>query len=129
MLINQTTEKLKSLRLHGMVECLLSQAGEPSSAGLSFEERLGLLVDYECTYRDNRRLQKLLKNARLKLDACLEDPTLPPRGEGTKEHPRAFSSFLFASASELPFDCYGLHIPFHWNFFHESSTTAPIPLP
>jgi DNA replication protein DnaC len=73
MLINQTMEKLKSLRLHGMASCLLSQAGEPSAAGLSFEERLGLLVDYEFTYRDNKRLQKLLKDARLKIDACLED--------------------------------------------------------
>ena len=73
MLINQTVDKLKSLRLHGMVDCLLHQAAEPRNANLSFEERFSLLVDYECTYRDNRRLKKLLKDARLKIAACLED--------------------------------------------------------
>lgn len=72
MLIHQTAEKLRSMRLQGMAECLLNQSAVPNS-DLSFEERLGLLVDYEYTYRQNRKLARLLKEARLKLNACIED--------------------------------------------------------
>lgn len=72
MLINQTIEKLKQMRLGGMAECLLNQASHPTG-NLSFEERLGLLVDYEWTHRQNRRLARLLKAATLKINACLED--------------------------------------------------------
>lgn len=72
MLIQQTAEKLRSMRLHGMAECPLNQAGIPNN-DLSFEERLGLLVDYEYTYRQNRKLARLLKEARLKINAYMED--------------------------------------------------------
>ncbi|MBF7084455.1 IstB-like ATP-binding domain-containing protein [Desulfallas sp. Bu1-1] len=40
---------------------------------LSFKERFGLLVEHEWTYRHNKRLARLLKRARLRLPACLED--------------------------------------------------------
>lgn len=71
MLIQQTAEKLRRLRLYGMAECLLNQKAPNSD--LSFEEQLGLLVDYEWTCRQNRRLQRLLKEAKLKINACVED--------------------------------------------------------
>ena len=45
----------------------------PDCQGLSFEERLGLLVDRELTERANRRLATRLRFARLRQDACLED--------------------------------------------------------
>jgi DNA replication protein DnaC len=45
---------------------------------LPFEDRLGLLVDCECTYRDNNRLQRRLKAARLQLPAAVEDLDLSP---------------------------------------------------
>lgn len=73
MLIHQTAEKLKSMRLGAMAELFLNQESQTAAAQLSFEERLGLLVDYEWTNRQNKKLQRLLKNARLKLNACLED--------------------------------------------------------
>ncbi len=80
MLIQQTAQKLKEMRLNGMAECLLNQAGELTN-DLCFEERLGLLVDYEYTCRQNRKLQRLLKDARLKLNACMEDVNYQhPRG-------------------------------------------------
>lgn len=72
MLINQTVEKLRQMRLSGMAECLLNQAAHLTGS-LSFEERLGLLVDYEWTHRQNRRLARLLKAASLKINACMED--------------------------------------------------------
>ena len=70
MLINQTVEKLRQMRLSGMAECLLNQAALLTGS-LSFEERLGLLVDYEWTHRQNRRLARLLKAASLKINACM----------------------------------------------------------
>lgn len=80
MLIHQTAEKLKQMRLHGMAECLLNQTAQTDTE-LSFEERLGLLVDYEWTCRQNRKLQRLLKEAKLKINACLEDVDYEyPRG-------------------------------------------------
>lgn len=73
MLIHQTAEKLREMRLSAMAELLLNQESQTAAAELSFEERLGLLVDYEWTNRQNKKLKRLLKNARLKIDACLED--------------------------------------------------------
>lgn len=82
MLINQTIEKLKQMRLGGMAECLLNQVSH-STSNLSFEERLSLLVDYEWTHRQNRRLARLLKAATLIINACLEDIDYSyPRGLG-----------------------------------------------
>lgn len=73
MLAQQTAEKLRSMRLNGMAEAFLNQITQPANTTLSFEERLGLLVDYEWTHRQNRRLARLLKNASFKLQACMED--------------------------------------------------------
>ena len=73
MLIQQTIDKLNSMRLGGMAEAFLNQVRQPANVTLSFEERLGLLVDYEWTCRQNRRLARLLKNASFKIQACMED--------------------------------------------------------
>jgi len=61
------------MRLNGMAEAFLNQLKTPANVSLSFEERLGLLVDYEWTHRQNRRLDRLLKNALFRLQACMED--------------------------------------------------------
>lgn len=73
MLTETTTERLRSLRLRGMAEALAAQQQQPDVQSLSFEERLGLLVDLEWAYRQNRKLARLLKTARLRLAACMED--------------------------------------------------------
>jgi len=79
MLNNQTLDKLRILKLSGMVESLESQLNQPDLQSLSFDERLGLMVDYECSFRENRRLARLLKEAKLKHQACLEDIEHNPR--------------------------------------------------
>jgi DNA replication protein DnaC len=56
-----------------MSHALEEQIQCPEIAELSFEERLGLLVDREITERDNRRLTNRLRQAKLKQQACLED--------------------------------------------------------
>jgi DNA replication protein DnaC len=73
MLHHPTLEKLQSLRLTGMQQALIEQHRLPDIETLSFEERLGLLVDREMTCRDDRRLQTRLRKARLKHNACIED--------------------------------------------------------
>jgi len=57
MLINPTLEKLQALKLTGMLEALDEQLSSPDINQLSFEERLGLMIDREMTTRDNRRLK------------------------------------------------------------------------
>ena len=73
MLINQTLDKLRTMRLTGMADTLEQQLSQPNIHDLSFEERFGLLVDHELLYRDNRRLARLLKAAKLRVNACVED--------------------------------------------------------
>ena len=74
MLIQQTLEKLYSMRLSGMAEALQQQLADPELATLSFEERLGWLVDRHWTWRENNSMARRLGSARLKdRQACLED--------------------------------------------------------
>lgn len=73
MLTQPTLEHLRRMRLHGMAEAYLAQAQQPATQELCFEERFGLLVDHAWTYRHNRRLARLLRQARLRMPACMED--------------------------------------------------------
>lgn len=82
MLKHPTVEKLHFLNLNGMAKALSEQANTSELyAAMSFEERLGLLVDREMTEQDSRRLASRLKNAKLRQSACLEDLDFrTPRG-------------------------------------------------
>jgi len=73
MLTHPTLDKLKHMRLTGMAGALEDQLQTPDIQSLSFEERLGLLVDREQTERDSRRLKTRLTKAKLRLQASLED--------------------------------------------------------
>lgn len=74
MLTHNTLDQLRTLKLDGMARALEEQRTLPACHELSFEDRLGLLVDRERSWRDSRRLDRLLRQARLKHgDACLED--------------------------------------------------------
>ena len=73
MLTQQTLEKLRALKLTGMSEAFEQQQVQPATHDLAFEERFGLLVDRELLYRENRRLERLLKVAKLRVPACVED--------------------------------------------------------
>lgn len=73
MLNHPTLEKLHALRLPGMARALAQQGETPEITTLTFEERLGLLLDHESSDRDNRRLATRLRLATLRQNACLED--------------------------------------------------------
>jgi DNA replication protein DnaC len=82
MMMEITLGKLNQLELYGMAEALTEQAQRTVYGSLSFEERLGMLVDREMTVRDNRRLANLLRGARLRYpSACPEEIDFrTPRG-------------------------------------------------
>lgn len=83
MLDRETAERLREMGLLGMAQTLSAQERDPEVDSLAFAERFGLLVDAEWTYRRNRRLARLLREARLRLPACLEDIEFEPqRGLG-----------------------------------------------
>lgn len=88
MLTHPTLDKLQTLRLTGMYQALVEQLQMPDIATLTFEERFGLLVDRECTERENRRLTTRLRQAKLRQTACIED--LDDR------HPRGLDKSLIA---------------------------------
>lgn len=73
MLNNPTCDQLRELRLAGMLAAYEAQLADGACDGLSFDERLGLLVDREYNERQNRRLKTRLREARLRLDAAVED--------------------------------------------------------
>ncbi len=73
MLNQQTINKLNVMRLNGMAEAFRSQLEQASSNGLSFEERFAMLVDSQWTYKENRALNRRLRNSRLKNVATVED--------------------------------------------------------
>ena len=73
MLKHPTLDKLHALKLTGMAAALADQSATPDITDLSFEERLGLLVDREMTERDNRRMTSRLRRAKLRHNAILED--------------------------------------------------------
>jgi DNA replication protein DnaC len=81
MLNEQTSEKLYTLKLAGMAEALKGQLQKPEMNDLSFEERFAMLTDAECLFRENKKMKRLLHNAKLKLPASLEDVDYrAPRG-------------------------------------------------
>lgn len=73
MLRHATLDQLSDLKLHGMVKALQEQLSMPEISDLSFEERLGLLVERESTERANRRLTTQLRKAKLREQAAIED--------------------------------------------------------
>ncbi|MDF0379023.1 IS21-like element helper ATPase IstB [Methylophilus sp. YYY-1] len=73
MMTQDTLNKLQQMKLAGMATGFNEQMMSSNSLHLSFEERFGMLVDQELTYRENNRLKRLLKAAKLRESACMED--------------------------------------------------------
>ena len=73
MLNEQTLDKLHILKLSGMAEAFKEQLQQPSLHSVSFEERFGMMVDRQWTWKEDCRMKRLLKEAKLKIQACVED--------------------------------------------------------
>ncbi len=78
MLTQPLLEKLSQLHLSGFRRAFEEQQQNPQYAELSFEERLGLLVDIELTRRTNNRRRRRIKAARFPLQATIQDLDLSP---------------------------------------------------
>ncbi len=102
MLSNQTIEKLKALKLFGMVKALEEQMTMANISELDFFERLGLLVDREISDRENRKLKARLKTARLRQSASIEDIDY--------RHPRGMDKGLIASLSSCQWIAAGRNV-------------------
>lgn len=73
MLNEQTIAKMQGMKLLGMTQMFKELMGKPEHSDLTHDEFVGLLVDAEATSRENRKMQRLLRDAKLKQHACLED--------------------------------------------------------
>jgi DNA replication protein DnaC len=93
MLNQPTADKLRSMGLSAMAEAWLRQQAQADVAALAFDERFALLVEAEWIFRENRRLSRALREAKLKLSsACLEDVDYSPRRELDKSVVRQLAS-------------------------------------
>jgi DNA replication protein DnaC len=81
MLIHPIIERLRGLGLAAMADAFIEMSRQAAADDLSREDWLGLLVDREVTARDNKRLGRRLRLARLRQNAVVEDADLrTPRG-------------------------------------------------
>ena len=76
-----------------MLNALEQQQAQPDTHDLAFEDRFALLVEREVLHRENRRLARLLKTARLRVDACIEDIDY--------RHPRGLQKSCMAQLASL----------------------------
>jgi len=100
MLNNQTIEGLYALKLPAMASGLIEQKERPEYEGLSFEERLGLLVDRELAERDNRRLERYLRQAKLRTNAVVEDVDFRRRRGLDRSHFLSLAEASFVKAHQ-----------------------------
>jgi len=73
MLLHPTLEKLTTMRFTGMAAALEEQMQMDGHLDMTFEERLGLLLDREQAVRETRRLKTRLRKAKLRQQASVED--------------------------------------------------------
>jgi DNA replication protein DnaC len=73
MVNQQTIEKLYVMRMRGMADAFTQQQEDPQITELSFEERFALMVDRQWTWRQNRALERRLREGRLQGPVCIED--------------------------------------------------------
>lgn len=73
MLHTQNLERLYTLGLQGMAEALQEQRRQNDITDLDFEDRLGLLIERQSIWRENRGLTARLKSAQFKIQCSLED--------------------------------------------------------
>ena len=81
MLIHPMVERLRGLGLAAMADAFIEMQNNPAAGDLSREDWLGFLIDREATGRENKRLGRRLRDAKLRQNAVIEDTDLrTPRG-------------------------------------------------
>jgi DNA replication protein DnaC len=78
MTIDETIQKLTELKLHTLAKAVREMLQAPPDNQLSFEEKLALLVDREWTDRENRKVARRIKEARLSARAASDEILCDP---------------------------------------------------
>jgi len=73
MLTQETLEKMRTMKMADMAEAFTQQLGAIEYGELSFEERVGLMIDSEWIAREQRKLTRRLRAAKLRYTASLEN--------------------------------------------------------
>ncbi len=88
-MLHQTIEKLSQMKMHTMATAFQEQLEQPSMSSLSFEDRFSMIVDREWSSREDRKLTKRLRSARLTTNATVEDIDY--------QHPRGLDKSVISS--------------------------------
>jgi DNA replication protein DnaC len=70
--MSETINLLQRLALNGMATSLRHQLETNAFSDMAFEERVEVLAQAEASYRDNRRFDRMMKVAKLKVQAAPE---------------------------------------------------------
>jgi DNA replication protein DnaC len=90
MTIQNTMEQLRKLKVYGMVKAFEEQMAQPNTyKDLSMEERFSMIVDREMMHRHNKRIKRLVTQAKFKIQAHVE--------EIDYHHPRGLAKEIMAS--------------------------------
>jgi DNA replication protein DnaC len=100
MMNEQTIQKLCDLKLHAMADAVRELLTTAPGSGMSFEEKLGLVVEREWTDRENRRLARRLREAKLGTSACLEDVWCEPARGLDKDVVRSLATCQWVRAKQ-----------------------------
>jgi DNA replication protein DnaC len=101
LLSQPTYEKLAELRLHALARAWQGQQEDAAMAELAFDERLALLVDAEWLDRQNKRLTRALKEAKLRISgACLENIDFAPERKLDKKRLRQLAPCQWVAAHQ-----------------------------
>jgi DNA replication protein DnaC len=73
MLVEQTMDKLVSMKLHGMADALQRWLDRPKEKDLTPLDLVGLVADAEWNHRESKRLTARLRSARFRQEASIED--------------------------------------------------------
>jgi len=73
MMLRQTIEDLNTLRLKAMAKAYEEQINDPSMQSLDCVERVNMMVEAETRHRENTKQDRLFRQAKLKVNACMED--------------------------------------------------------
>lgn len=73
MLVEQTMDKLVSMKLQGMAEALQRWMDSPREKQMTPHDVVGMLVDAEWHVREERKLTARLRTARFRQEASMED--------------------------------------------------------
>ena len=100
MLDKMTINQLRDMKLTTMAAKALEQQEQPDMLALSFEERLGLMVDAEWTAKRTRRIERYIRQADFRFDAVISDIDYHDKHGITKEDVMRLSEGSYISKKQ-----------------------------